>query len=282
MKKSNCIFWSGIGLVFVAALSVLLVFSLLGRIYQPGSALHKMHQEIDVQETIKGNGNIVSDEKELPKFNKVSVSGAYVINVISGHTSKLTMESDDNILHKIKVAVKEGKLEIRVDKLIRLLPSSPIKITIVTPELREIQLAGDTDISALNLNSAQLIVSTAGHNNVALTGQIKQINLGLSGASNINLTDSRSESININSAGAGKVQISGATNNLKINNAGTINVDAKKLVAKKVSITGAGSISVDVHAIDQLILNTLGKASIHYSGNPEVINHSAGSMKLSK
>lgn len=281
MKKSNRIFWSGIGFVFVCALSVLLVFSLLGRAYSPSSALHKMHREISSQETIKGNGNIAKVQKDLPQFNKLFVSGSYTLNVISGNTSKLMMESDDNILNKIKVEVKERELKIMADKSTRLLPSSSVKITITTAELLDVHLAGDIDLSALNLNSTQLKVSTAGHNNVTLKGQIKKLDLGLSGASNIILPEIKNESIDISSAGASDVQISGSTENLNINNAGTIYVKAKNLAVKNVSISGAGSTNVDVHAINQIMLNTVGKASIHYSGNPKIINHFAGSMKLS-
>ncbi len=281
MKKSNRIFWSGIGFIFVCALSVILVFSLLGRAYAPSSELHKMHREISSQEAIKGNGKIANVQKDLPQFNKLFVSGSYAINVIPGNTSKLMMESDDNILNKIKIEVKEGELKIMADRSTRLLPSSSVKITIITPELLDVHLAGDIDLSALTLNSTQLKVNTAGHNNVILKGQINKMHLGLSGASNINLKEIINESIEINSAGASDIQISGFTDSLNINNDGTIYVKAKNLAAKNVSVAGAGSTNVDVHAINQIMLNTVGKASIHYSGNPKVINHFAGSMKLS-
>ncbi len=282
MKKSNRIFWSGIGLVFVTAISVLLVFSLLGRIYVPSNSLHQIYRDINSQQTIKGNRNIARVEKDLPTFNKIMVSGDFVVTVIPGHAYKITMESDDNILKKMMVSVEEGKLEIRADKSTRLLPSSSVKIFITIPELLDVQLAGDVNFNASNLSLSQLKVSTAGHNNVTLMGLVNKLNLGLSGASNINLLEIKSQSINVTSAGAGNLKITGTTDHLSINNAGEIDLNAKNLVAKKVSIAGAGSGNIDVHAINQIMLNTLGKFSIHYTGNPAIINHSSGSLKLFK
>ncbi len=282
MKKSSCIFWSGIGLIFIAILTVFLVFSFYGRNYHPGVALFSGDSGYLNKHKIEGNGQLITINKDLPQFNKISASGSYDITVTQDKAPHLEISTDENIINKIEATVIDGELKVKVDRSIRLLPSKSIQIRISAPELKEIQLAGDTNFSALQLNTNEIILNTAGHNDVVLKGNIKRFALGLSGASNVDLSGVNCESIQINSAGAGDIHLSGTTDSLNINNGGTIDVRAKELDAKNVSVNGAGSTNIHVHVINRMMLDVYGKSVIHYSGNPEIIKHFAGSMKLIK
>lgn len=49
------------------------------------------------QSTIKDNGNIVSQERTIPKYSKILLKGSISVMLTNGDVGKLTIKASDNI-----------------------------------------------------------------------------------------------------------------------------------------------------------------------------------------
>jgi hypothetical protein len=234
------------------------------------------------KETIKGSGNINSTSRSLPTFNSISTAGDFKITLRSGATPKITITTDLNLQKHLSAEVNNGELQIMSEEHIKLSPSRTIEVLITTPELRKIQLAGETHLSAPNLKTPSLTLSLAGDSHATLKGEINECTLKLAGNTEVDLSLSNNKTLKINSAGFAKIKLAGNTENLTLNNGGDFNLQAQNLIAKEVTINGLGQTKVSINATDQINLNTAGETTVHYSGNPKIIKHSVGDVTLSK
>jgi hypothetical protein len=282
MKTSNRILFSGIAALFFGAILILILLSTFGSSTNDALKSFNNNRHHSHNKTIKGEGKIISATQTLPKFNKINSSGNYKITLQSGATPRIDITTDDNLQKYLKVRVNGSELQIEADDELNLSPSRPIEVKITTPELKAIQLSGDTELSAVDINTPELGLSTAGYNHTTLKCQVSQLTLNLSGSSNLDLNLTNNQSLKISSSGDGKIKLAGSTENLILNNAGTINIEALNLTAKNATINGAGATHVNIHATDNITTNTAGKSTLHYTGHPKVINRSLGSMKITK
>jgi hypothetical protein len=282
MKTSNRILFSGIAALFFGAILILTLLSTFGSSNNDALKSFNNSRYNSHHKTIKGEGEIISTTQTLPLFNKINSSGNYKITLQSGTTPTVEIITDDNIQKHLKVGVKNSELQLAAENGINLSPSRPIEVKITTPELKAIQLSGDTELTALDITTSELGLATAGYNHTTLKGQISQFTLNLSGSSNLDLNLTKNQNLKISSSGAGTIKLAGSTENLTLNNAGTINIEALNFTTKNATINGAGTTHVKIHATDNITTNTAGKSTLYYTGHPKVINRSLGSMKITK
>ncbi len=282
MKQSNRILWSGIGLVFFGILITLAVFTSLGKNSSAQNWLSKNNGYHGTSQTIHGDGNIISKTLNVSAFNKISASGNYKITLLSGATPHVLIKGDSNLQPHIKVDVTKDGLEVSTERGFNLSPTRVIEIAITTPELFTINLAGDTQLSGLNINTPKLDISLAGNSQATFNGQITRSTFNLGGNSNLNLTVNHNKSLEINSGGESKIKLQGSSEDITINNGGEVDVQAMDFSAKNVTINGAGETRVNINATDTITLNTLGHATLQYSGSPKVVNHAVGKVEITK
>lgn len=282
MKSSNRVLWSGIILFFLVIISTIFLLSYLSHNADERSAFFKDHWYHSAKETIKGSGNINSISKSLPTFSKIDTIGDYTITLRSGQSPQITITTDINLQKHLRSAVVNGELQLTVDEHFKLRPTRTIDVVITTPELQKIQLAGETHLNALNLNTPSLTVLLAGDSHATLKGEINECTLKLGGNADVDMTLTKNKTLQINSAGFTKIKLAGDTEHLTLNNGGDFSLQAENLTAKEVTINGLGQTKVRVHATDQITLNTAGETAVHYSGNPKIIKHSVGELTISK
>src|SRR5665647_3381368 len=63
-------------------------------------------------ETVKGNGQVKKENREVSAFTSLAVGGAMDVQIAYGNSNSISVEADENLLPYIETSVENGKLTI--------------------------------------------------------------------------------------------------------------------------------------------------------------------------
>lgn len=181
-----------------------------------------------------GSGKVISEERQVTKFDKIEVSGSTDVYISQGDTPALRIEADDNIMKRIKTYVEGRELIMNLDH--GSYSGCHIKLFVTVDQLREVSCNGSGDIYSekpLKLETVRFFIN-----------------------------------------GSGSVKVEGTTDYQEIEVNGSGDVRNSKFVSKNTRVVIRGSGSVRVHATDRLEAEINGSGSIEYTGNPKTIDKS--------
>ena len=178
-------------------LSVIVLTAFLSSCYFPGS--------------IKGNGNVVEETRELGEFSKISVSRGMNVYISQGTSSKVVVKADENLLKVIDTYVDNETLKVTALKGIRNATSNKVYVTVT--DLENIKSTSGSNIFSedslktgnleikstagsnvrLLLESGELIISAAAGSNIFLNGRAKSVTMKATSGSNIKAGDLHAE-----------------------------------------------------------------------------------------
>jgi hypothetical protein len=171
---------------------------------------------------IRGDGNIVSQEREVSDFYGLTIDGVANVNVQSGEEYKLVVTTDDNLQDFVLLEVKNGILHINTKENTNLRPTKLI-IDVHLPELQSISINGVGNVKIFNGNASDLKIS-------------------LSGVGNIDAQNYQVQNVIINSSGVGNAKV-WATNSLDGTLSGVGNIQYKGNPKVSVSVSGVGKVN---------------------------------------
>ncbi len=215
---------------------------------------------------IKGNGNIVTIERQVGNYEGITVGGFYEVTLVEGAEGNITLTAEDNILEYIETEVRGNTLTIKSKNNMQLKPSLGKKVFITIPveKINAIRLSGSGKVSAtLTLESSNFKVHTSGSRNAVLNIKAKRITVISSGSSAITL-DGSAESLDITASGSS-------------------NLRAFELISDTAEIRSSGSSNIRIAVNSQIDSRSSGSSNIKYRGNPKKVHSkSSGSSKVSK
>lgn len=215
---------------------------------------------------IKGNGNVVTIERNTDDYNGIAVSGFYEVEIVDGQEGKITLIGEDNILDNIETEVLSGTLHIKSVKNLNLQPSrgEGVFITIPVEEIDKIRLSGSGDFAGeITLKTEHLDIQVSGARNIDLSVDTDEVSIMTSGSSNIKLR--------------------GTSEELTVRSSGSSNVKAYDLEVDNGTFELSGSSDVETSVNKSLITRVSGSGNIRYKGNPEKVStKSSGSGRVSK
>lgn len=215
---------------------------------------------------IKGNGNVVTIERQTGDYDGIAIGGFYEVELVDGAEGKITMTGEDNILEYIETEINGGTLTIKSRNNTQLRPSLGKKVFISVPveEIDAVRLSGSGTLrSSAALKSDDFKVHTSGSRNAELSVEANAVTVISSGSSNIALT--------------------GTAESLDITASGSSNLNAFELIADRVDIRSSGSSNMRITANKSMESRSSGSSNIMYRGNPNKIhNKSSGSSKITK
>jgi len=213
---------------------------------------------------IKGNGNIITQSRNVGKATKIKLAGSFDVELTPGSVTKVEVVGDDNILPFIFTEEHDGFLVVKSKEHISYNSTEGIKIKVTTPQLENIQLAGTGNIIGQGkfIGSEKLVLKIAGSGDIKLEVNTPKIEADIAGSGSINLTgETKDESIKI--AGVGDYLTEG-------------------LMAENATVRIAGSGDVKVFASTTLDIHIAGSGTVYYKGNPTVKQKVAGSGDIKK
>ncbi|NAS30237.1 DUF2807 domain-containing protein [Flavobacteriaceae bacterium R38] len=201
---------------------------------------------------IKGNGDVITKERNVGDYDRITVSGHINVELISGQEGQLTIEAEENFMEYILTEVKDGKLKIRIKKNYNLKPSRGEKIVITVPY---------EDISS---------VALSGSGNVISKDVIKSNSFSayVSGSGGMNL-DLNTSNIEGKVSGSGNLRLKGKTSDINFKVSGSGNIQAYELIADNADILASGSGNIRVFCEESIKARVSGSGNVLYKGNPD-------------
>lgn len=216
---------------------------------------------MNIQDSITGNGKVVSQTREVSEFSGIKVGSGIDVFLTQGETQSIVVEADENLQEWIKTDVTGNILNIYTEKSFRLAKVKKVMITCKTLDKIEVSSAGDvtglsqfkTDKLDISMSSAgdlkfeveanDITVSISSAGNVYLKGKTQMLKADLSSAGDLNAFDLEAKvgDISVSSAGNAKVFVTEEAS-FSSSSAGDINYKGEPRI-KEIHTSSAGSVN---------------------------------------
>jgi hypothetical protein len=215
---------------------------------------------------IRGSGTVVSETRDVPTFDGVSLDYPAVVTIRQGSTQSVTVEADDNFLPQLTTRVVDGRLQIGIigiDWNRRVIPSREVRINLTVKDLGQIDLSSAGTVTVDGLETSVLRIS-------------------VSGAGSLTLSHLAVQTLNVDLSGVGSVTADGTaqTISLDISGLGSFNGAALEAQNTTVDISGMGGATVWVK--QHLTADLSGTGSVSYYGSPEISRNVSGLGSVKK
>lgn len=198
-----------------------------------------------------GDGNISEKSFEFESFDAIRVAGAMdVVYLQEDGKSSAVLRTDENLLDEYTLEVEDGVLVISSRKGVSPKPTKGTRVTVKSPVVNAIKLAGSGDCSLPDGFETQddFSFSLAGSGDFeAYSIRCKAFNAKVSGSGDINVGSVLSDSASMSVAGSGDIAVEALTSeNVSIGIAGSGSADLGCRGAGDIDINITGSGSVDL------------------------------------
>jgi len=254
---------------------------------------------------IKGEGDLVDENRTISNFSKVDMSIVGNIFLKQSDSTLVTISAEENLIEEIKTEINGSTLVIKSRKCLS--PNQPINIYIFVPQLDEISCSGKGNIMSIEnwdfasdvtfnltgegqINFSNFTCNGDIEANVVGSGDIdlehftaKTLNSKITGTGDITANDvSGISSIVNNITGQGNIYVA-STDTLEtneINITGNGNVNEFEVISNKVDVDISGNGNVYVTALKNLNVSVSGIGDIYYKGSPQVVSDISGVGKI--
>ena len=200
---------------------------------------------------VKGNGNVVKQEREIQPFSKLKIGGVLNVYLSQGDTESLTIEADENLLDMIETINRGDKLTIRLKEGIEIKKAKQKNIYLTLKNIDDLEIGG-----VVNVETTTPL-------------QVTNLDVEIGGVSNTDL-DLRCETLTADAQMVGTLTLRGEVQEADIKNAGVGNLKAYDLKVDRLTIKNSGVGSAEVYAQDEISITASGVGSVRYKGDPTV------------
>lgn len=230
--------------------------------------------------TIKGEGKIEKRNYSVQDFHKIDLGFNADVYFEQNASTKVSIETDENLFEYIKVSVENNTLKLLKKKNTNLKATKGINIYVFSPELTGLYIRGSGTIH-LNetVQSSQLACEIDGSGSIlAKEIQATSSTFEINGSGDIKVQNWKGSSYDIAINGSGDVHLSqgkAASGKIEVNGSGEVITDGIECRKARVEIAGSGD--VQLHATEVLDIEVAGSGDVSYKGQPKVTKHILGS-----
>ncbi len=215
-------------------------------------------------ERVRGDGNIKSKTISTGNISALETGGAFTVYIRQDSVTTTRVETDDNLLEYIDIAVKGNTLHIRSRDGFNLRPSGKIKVYVSSPVFNRLNASGACDIISENQ-----IISNEG------------VNIDLSGASRVDLS-LKTPNVHAILSGAGTISLKGETKDLRIDGSGSTDIKCFDMKTENTHVEISGAGDAEVFASVKLEVEVSGAGTVKYKGSPVVEQKISGAGSVKK
>ena len=154
---------------------------------------------------VRGNGKVVTENREIGDFTEMELGGAYCVDIKVGSSPSIVIHGEENIIRYIRTRIEGNRLVIDTKKNIS--PRKEIKIKITVPRLNYLESSGACDIYAENINSDHFSMDMSGAGSVELNGKADKFDVDISGAASLAAKNLKTKSTRVSLSGAASAEV---------------------------------------------------------------------------
>jgi hypothetical protein len=210
---------------------------------------------------IKGDGNVVKEERSVSGYTEIDASGALSVTIIQGDAEGVIVEADKNLMDYIITKVSGNTLKLYTKESIS--NSTKMHVTVKVIKLEGVDISG-----AVNVNTKGIINTS-------------NFEIDCSGASKIDLKIT-TQNLEGDISGGSKISLSGTADKFSMDISGAAKVDAFDLKTNICEFDISGAAKAEIYCSDKLEAEISGTAKIVYKGNPSVESDVSGVASIEK
>lgn len=214
-------------------------------------------------ERVQGSGKIVKQNRDVGHFRALSIGISGDVDIRSGNTEGVIVETDDNVQALIETVVENGTLRVRLAKNNVRLDTRHLKVIVNARTLEKLSIGGSGNVTADKLRGENLTIDVGG-----------------SGSFNVDQLDS--ESLAVALGGSGNFKAAGNTERLQVSIGGSGRVQAGQLQSRDAVVSIGGSGQATVWAKKTLSVSVAGSGDINYYGDPQISKSIMGSGSIKR
>ncbi len=206
---------------------------------------------------IQGNGNIVRENRNIQEeFDAISISSGLDARLITGESTEVIVETDENLQEIIITEVKDGVLKVYSKS--NIWDRSTRIVYIKMPRIESISSQSGSNIkSEYPISASDLILSSS-------SGSIIDVEL------NANFIDADVSS-------GSSIILKGSVENIKADASSGSSLNGRALVTEQAELDVSSGASIRVDVSKFLKASASSGGSIRYSGSPSQISESSSS-----
>jgi hypothetical protein len=132
------------------------------------------------------SGNVITRDFTTDDFTGIDLSEPMDYLITQGDKNLVKIETDDNLMDKVKTEVKNGILNVDTRALSG---ASTLKVTIQVKDLKSITISGAATLKSENtIKTPELKIDASGASEVKLAVDAGKLTSELSGAANVRLS----------------------------------------------------------------------------------------------
>jgi hypothetical protein len=188
---------------------------------------------------IRGNGRVVTEQRNVDPFVNVETGGAFRVEWNSGAPSA-SITVDENLMQYVEMEVRDKVLHVRTTRSIR--PTRSIRLALTSNALEGASFSGASRLDAHQLSGPKFYLETTGASNVTLDGAVDELVANMTGASDLRAEALQTKIAELSVTGAGDARVAVSdTLKVSITGAGKVEYIGNPPHIER-EITGAGSI----------------------------------------
>lgn len=204
------------------------------------------------QETLKGSGKIIQDNREITTFGKINVNGPFEIDLVQSQANTISIEGDDNIISIITTEVKGDTLFISTlnEQPVKSSRRQKVKFKIPYQSLYGISLVGSGKITSNKIiRSDNFKVTVDGAGSITVSVNAKNIDSWV--------------------LGPGSICLKGTAQKFMCKVVGSGVIQGYELESENVVAFISGSGNAKVNSISAISGKIIGAGNITFSGEPK-------------
>lgn len=213
---------------------------------------------------IRGNGNVITQSRNITGFTGVYVSNAIDVYLKQDSAFSVKVVTDENLQDYILTEKEGGLLRIREEPNTNPDGTGKIKVYVSAPAFKDLKASG-----------------ASGFKGESLLQSAESVLVDVSGASEAEL-ELKSPAVTAEMTGASKLLLKGQTRDLKIRGGGASRARCFELLSENAEVDISGASNADVFASVTLNAKASGASDVRYRGNPTVTSNSSGAGSIKK
>ena len=202
--------------------------------------------------------------RSVSDFNHIRAGGSWNVILKKGDRNEVLIEAKNLDLDKVITEVKNGTLDIRLEK--GNYRNMGLEVTVTFIHLDGIHSSGSGNLKCISdLRSDELEIVLSGSGNATFNSLLAdELDLTMSGSGDLSIAGGSVGDINVSQSGSG-------------------NLKAINLISEAADINKSGSGNASLTINESLSLRSSGSGNVEYKGNPSVNSVSiSGSGRLLK
>ena len=204
------------------------------------------------------------EDRTVPAFSAVHVSAGMHATVEIGPLKPVHVEADEGTLPLVETVVEDGTLKVRFKQHNFIHDTGDVKLTIQTPELREvgasggsivraaftrgqksaIEASGGSEVRARGLDAGELEAEASGGSVLTVEGRADAVAVHLSGGSQLHGRDLAAKDADVHGSGGAEVELK-ASGNIKGSLSGGSQLHVTGGASTRVATSGGSEVSAD-------------------------------------